>query len=88
MQAATQPPPQFVVPAEETEVYTAGACAHPGKTNAHEGCGIWFGQDDERNNASELPGQTQLINAVEIYAIKKAARKIPPFVTVHIVTAS
>lgn len=86
--AATRPPKPYAVPDREVEVYTAGVCKDMGKTNARGGCGLWFGQEDRRNEACTLPGRTQTKHAAEIYAVEKAIRGTPPFHTLHIVTPS
>ena len=52
-------------------VYTAGACANNGQTNAMAGMGIYFGDDDPRNVSRKVEGK-QSNNTAELGAIIEA----------------
>ena len=62
---------------QQIEVYTDGACFENGKANARCGSGIWFGPNQERNNAIRIPGDAQSNQTGEIAAIIAAAETIP-----------
>lgn len=40
---------------ESKDVYTDGGCMHNGDKNAKAGVGVWFSQNDDRNEAIKLP---------------------------------
>lgn len=52
-------------------VYTDGACANNGQTNAMAGMGIYFGDDDPRNVSRKVEGK-QSNNTAELGAIIEA----------------
>lgn len=62
---------------EEINVYTDGACLNNGKANAKCGSGIWFGPNDERNQAIRVPGETQSNQVGELAAVIKAVEITP-----------
>jgi ribonuclease HI len=69
-------------------VYTDGACFDNGKANARSGCGIWFGENDQRNTALRIPGPEQSNQVGEIAAVIIAASKTPTFQPLEIVSDS
>ncbi|OJT13721.1 Transposon TX1 uncharacterized 149 kDa protein [Trametes pubescens] len=85
---ATRPPRPFGVQQEETEVYTDGSSIQNGEATARAGSGVWFGQDDCRNEGVRVPYDEQTNQAAEIYAIVVAESKVPPFAPLHIVSDS
>jgi len=58
-------------------VYTDGSCLNNGETTATAGCGIWFGDDDERNTSLKVPGPDQSNQVGELVAILHALRTVP-----------
>ncbi|KAH9962196.1 hypothetical protein BC827DRAFT_1085409, partial [Russula dissimulans] len=70
----------------ETEIYTDGVCFQNGKKNAKSRAGIWFGPEDERNQAIRVLGQEQSNQIGEIVAIIKALEETPHFIPITIKT--
>jgi ribonuclease HI len=62
---------------EEIDVYTNGACLNNGKANATCGSGIWFGPNDERNQAIRIPGEAQSNQVGELAAVIRAVEITP-----------
>ncbi|KAI1781818.1 ribonuclease H-like protein [Ganoderma leucocontextum] len=85
--AIRRPPRPFQVQGEETEVYTDGSCTQNGEASATAGSGLWFGEDDHRNNGFRVPGM-QSNQTAELYAVEKAVDMTPPFAPLHVVTDS
>ncbi|KAH9857855.1 hypothetical protein C2E23DRAFT_712245, partial [Lenzites betulinus] len=74
------------VPRESTTVFTDGSCTNNGCENAKAGAGAWFGENDERNTSSRVPGSNQSNQTGEVFAAIIAAAKTPPFAPLKIVT--
>jgi len=72
----------------EITVYTDGACMDNRKKNAHCRSGVWFAQDDPRNQALQVPGEAQSNQISEIAAVITALEIIPPYQPVRILTDS
>jgi ribonuclease HI len=70
------------------QVFTDGACFNNGKKNARCGSGIWYGPDDERNQAIRVPGEAQSNQIGELTAVIKAISATPPFQPLEISTDS
>jgi ribonuclease HI len=68
--AASSPPPAYYV-------YTDGACAHNGRSNAIAGIGVYFGPDDPRNVSQRVEGK-QSNNTAELTALLTACMLIVP----------
>ena len=73
---------------EEITVYTDGACMNNGKMNARCGSGVWFAQDDPRNKALQIPGDTQSNQISGIAAVIAALEITPLYQPVRICTDS
>ena len=73
---------------EEIMVYTDGACLDNGKKNACCGSGVWFIQDDLRNQALRIPGNDQSNQIAKIAAVIAALELIPPYQPAKICTNS
>ncbi len=73
---------------DEVEVYTDGSCRENGMASAIAACGVWFGENDERNLSTRLPGPMQSNQAAEVYAIEAAVGQAPCAVPLHIVSDS
>lgn len=58
-------------------VYTDGACAHNGRSNAIAGIGVYFGPDDPRNVSQRVVGK-QSNNTAELTALLTACMLIVP----------
>lgn len=85
--AVRQPRP-FGIISEEVEVYTDGSSTQNGMANAVAGSGVWFADNDVRNEGARVPYDEQTNQAAEIYAIVMAESKVPPFAPLHIVSDS
>jgi len=59
-----------------------------GKKNAQCGSGVWFGQDDPRNRALRIPGDTQSNQVGKIAAVIAALETVPPYQPLKIMTDS
>ncbi|OJT08743.1 Ribonuclease H1 [Trametes pubescens] len=79
---------RFQVEPEAVEVFTDGSCKGNGSGCASAGSGVWFGEDDERNEGVRVPYNDQTNQVAEIYAVTVAHRKVPPFAPMHIVSDS
>ena len=73
---------------EELKVFMDGACLNNGKANAKCRSRIWFENDDPRNQAIKVPGETQSNQAGEIAAALIALQEAPHFVPLNIVSDS
>ncbi|TEB21313.1 hypothetical protein FA13DRAFT_1571736, partial [Coprinellus micaceus] len=64
--------------ARKTVVYTDGSCTNPGYEEAKAGAGVWYGQNDSRNVAMQMPeGLPQTNNAAEALPVLIAVQKTP-----------
>eukprot|EP00916_Digyalum_oweni_P017258 GHVL01028237.1.p1 GENE.GHVL01028237.1~~GHVL01028237.1.p1 ORF type:complete len:281 (+),score=67.53 GHVL01028237.1:98-940(+) len=52
-------------------IWTDGAASRNGMSQAQAGCGVWFGENDERNSSFRLQG-AQTNNRAELMALVKA----------------
>ncbi|RDX53126.1 hypothetical protein OH76DRAFT_1316751, partial [Lentinus brumalis] len=78
---------RFSVAGTDTEVYTDGSCENNGTLSATAGSGVWFGPDNARNIAARTPDNVAQSNqAAEVYAVLLAARGVPPYHALHLVT--
>lgn len=68
-------------------VFTDGSYSRTTDT-ANAGCGIWFGEDDERNMALRMPDRFRTNNAAELAAILAAASQINIHDDLHIISDS
>ena len=73
---------------KEITVYTDGACIDNRKKNTRCGSGVWFAQDDPRNRALRIPGESQSNQVGELAAVIAALELVPPFQLVKIHTDS
>ncbi|KAF5373348.1 hypothetical protein D9615_007464 [Tricholomella constricta] len=74
---------------QEIRVWTDGSCIANGDSNAKAGCGLWYGADDDRNQAIKLPPDIeQSNNSGEAAAILVAAQNAPLSATLHIFSDS
>lgn len=85
---ALRVPRPYQVDGAEVEVYTDGSCVRNGFENAAAGSGVWFGEEDHRNEGVRVPYDEQTNQVAEMYAVAVAHRKVPPFVPLHIVSDS
>ena len=69
-------------------VYTDGACMNNGKKNTHCRSGVWFGQDNLRNRAMQVPGDAQSNQIGEIIAVIAALEIVLPYQPIKIYTDS
>jgi len=53
-------------------VYTDGACSNNGKNNALSGYGIYFGENDDRNESKKIEGKKHSNNVAELTAFIRA----------------
>jgi len=72
----------------EVMVYTDGACMNNGKRNTRCGSGVWFGQDDPRNKAIQIPGDSQSNQVGEVAAVIATLEIVPPYQPAKIITDS
>jgi ribonuclease HI len=73
---------------EEMTVYTDGSCTDNGKENAKSGGGAWFGQNDPRNKALRVPGESHSNQIGELAAVIVALQNTPRFYPLEIVSDS
>jgi ribonuclease HI len=78
----------IAIPEEEVTVYTDGSCTNNGKADARAGAGVWFAENDPRNQALKIPGPDQTNQVGEIAAIIAALEKIPTFAPLTIISDS
>jgi ribonuclease HI len=78
----------IAIPEEEVTVYTDGSCTNNGKADAKAGAGVWFAENDPRNQALKIPGPDQTNQVGEIAAIIAALEKIPTFAPLTIISDS
>ena len=69
-------------------VYTDGSCINPGTNNAQAGSGIWYSENDQRNQSLRVPGEEQTNQIAELYAVLQAAKSAPRHVPLVIRTDS
>ncbi|KAH9851556.1 hypothetical protein C2E23DRAFT_706998, partial [Lenzites betulinus] len=81
-----RPPRPYAIERETTTVYTDGSCEDNGLASARAGAGIWFGEEDTRNEAARVVGGVQSNQTGEILAAAMAVDRVPPFVPLTIVT--
>ena len=74
--------------AREQIVYTNGACLKNGKMDAKCGSGVWFGPDDQRNQAIRVPGDAQSNQVGEIATVIAAIKTADPRQPLKIITDS
>ncbi|KAF9455391.1 ribonuclease H-like domain-containing protein, partial [Collybia nuda] len=71
------------------EVFTDGSCIDNGSKDAQAGCGLWYGQNDPRNQAIKLPPSVeQSNNSGEAVAVLVAAQTAPKNAELHIYSDS
>ena len=75
-------------PTNPTVVFTDGSCEKNGKLDAICGSGIWFGENDPRNQAIRTPGQQQSNQIGEIVAIIVALQQTDPTSPLTIISDS
>lgn len=79
----------FEIPDEELTVYTDGSAINNGYENAKAGGGIYYGENDPKNEAIRVYGPTQTNQAGEIAAIYKVAKtNVGLFAPLHIISDS
>jgi hypothetical protein len=59
---------------EVINIYTDGTCVNNSKKNARCRSGVWFGQDDPRNHALQVPGDAQSNQIGEIATVIKSSQ--------------
>ena len=59
-------------------IYTDGSCTNNGETSARAGSGIWFADNDPRNQSLRVPTTLQSNQTGELYAILLAISSLPP----------
>ena len=57
---------------EKVKVYVDGSCLSNGKKNPVGGYGVWFGNNDPRNESEPLLGEKQTNNVAELMAAKRS----------------
>ncbi|KAF8191386.1 ribonuclease H-like protein [Pholiota molesta] len=73
----------------EVTVYTDGSCENNGHEDARAGAGIWFGENDPRNQAIRIPELIEQSNNVgELIAILAAIEIVPTESKLNIFTDS
>lgn len=70
MWSEDEPSLKITIETGSITAYTAGYCLEENTTEARAGCGMWFGQADERNTALRAPGEIQTRHAGEIATIR------------------
>ena len=75
-------------PMPETTVFTDGACDNNSKENASASSGVWYDDDNPRNQSIWVPLQEQSNQTGEVFAILLAVRSHPPNKDVTIVSDS
>ena len=73
---------------KEITVYTDRACIDNSKKNARCRSGIWFAQDDPRNQNLQIPRESQSNQVGKLAAVIAALELVPPFQPVKIHTNS
>ena len=74
----TKAPQPTTEHAPETTVFTDGACTNNGKENASAGSGVWYAEDDPRNQSARVPHKEQSNQTGELYAVLLAVKNHPP----------
>ncbi|KZV90727.1 ribonuclease H, partial [Exidia glandulosa HHB12029] len=72
----------------ETVVYTDGACAGNGHSDATAGSGIYWGEDCADNVSVRTPGPGQTNNRAELFAVLQAVKAVPRYRTLRVFTDS
>ena len=81
-----QPGP--ILRCRELTIYTNGACINNGKLNTQCGGGVWFDQNNPRNLAIRIPGESQSNQVGELAAVIAAINATAPYQHVKIITDS
>jgi ribonuclease HI len=68
--------------------YTDGSCSRITSNEAKAGCGVWFGDEDERNIALRMPSRLATNNAAELTAVIAAVSQTNPSVDLNIISDS
>lgn len=58
------------------DIYTDGSCLGNGNCDAKAGCGIWYGDNDDRNASYTIRGKKHDNNRAEILAISIALQNV------------
>jgi ribonuclease HI len=72
----------------EITVYTDGACINNGKQNAHCGSGVWFGPENQKNQAIRVPGEAQSNQVGKLAAVIAAINTTAPYQPLKIISDS
>tara|TARA_B100000795_G_scaffold263311_1_gene242311 strand:- start:2626 stop:3477 length:852 start_codon:yes stop_codon:yes gene_type:complete len=59
-------------------VYTDGACSNNGKPNSLSGYGVYFGENDKRNESKKITGEKHTNNIAELTAFIRAIEILDP----------
>jgi ribonuclease HI len=68
--------------------YTDRSCSRTASNEAKAGCGVWFGDEDERNIALHMPKRFATNNAAELTAIIAAVSQANPTADLNIISDS
>ena len=69
--------PEVDEPSDLTHIYVAGTCKNDGSDNAQPGGGIWYKQEDIRNESLRLPENLKTSVAAEVAIVLRVLQKCP-----------